>query len=147
MKWHGRPWILTASQITYGNRLTIINTCKLWILLPIVGLHLANDYLPGPTINSAQKERKECQFNILPPWVYDMEWRISSLIHGTIRYSSLIYKTVSLLHRSILWLETATYLFKESSGILADLNKSRNDVIQVDVTQGGMVPALPLHLV
>lgn len=44
-------------------------------------------------------------------------------------------------------LEIAIYLFKESSWVLADLDKSRNDIIQVDVTQGGVVPALPLHLV
>lgn len=45
------------------------------------------------------------------------------------------------------WDHLSIYLFKESSWVLTDLNKSRNYIIQVDVTQGGMIPALPLHLV
>lgn len=39
------------------------------------------------------------------------------------------------------------YLFKHSGGILADLHEPHDHIIQVDVTQGGVVFALPPHLV
>lgn len=39
------------------------------------------------------------------------------------------------------------YLFKHPGGVLAYLHEPHNDVVQVDVTQGGVVFALSPHLV
>ena len=43
-------------------------------------------------------------------------------------------------------LEGVPYLLEEASRVLADLGEARDDVVEVEVGQGGMVSALPLHL-
>lgn len=39
------------------------------------------------------------------------------------------------------------HLLQESSGVLTDLHETDDDIVQVQVTEGGMVLALPPHLV
>lgn len=109
-------------------------------MVPVLGLYLANGYFLRATINSTQKGRKKANSNFfsISTW--------QGKTHGKpFKWANKIF--FLLFTRLCLWLEIAIYLFKESSWVLADLDKSRNDIIQVDVTQGGVVPALPLHLV
>lgn len=40
-----------------------------------------------------------------------------------------------------------SYLLEEAPRVLADLHEAWDDVVEIDVTERGVVPALPLHLV